>query len=91
MTRNRNIDEIGESVKFDALMEIMESTNEYNKNKNGYLINVTQNMIYLKDQNTDKIIRIAKKEIIAYRSEDYIENRQLPGKRLLGRPEEVIA
>ena len=71
-------------------MEVVGTTNKQNQNRTGKLVNVSKNLIFLKDLNTRRIIKIAKNEICVYRTHDCSQTHKLPGKRLLGRPEEVI-
>jgi RNase P/RNase MRP subunit p29 len=68
---------------------ILKSSNPQNNGKNGKVVSITKNMIVLKSTTFDKIIKIPKNVISNYS----ITTKQglyiLPGKRLLGRPEEV--
>jgi len=73
-------------------IQILSSSNKYNNNKTGKIVNETKNMIYLlSDKNTLEIKKISKKEIDLYKvilsDGDYFIN----GKTLLGRPEERIS
>jgi RNase P/RNase MRP subunit p29 len=82
----QNVNILGKKIK------ILKSTNKFNTDKTGIVVNETKNMIYL--SNNKKITdtkRIAKHEIKVYKvflaSGDYFIN----GKTLLGRPEEKIS
>lgn len=76
--------------KLGTLIEVVGTTNKQNQNRSGNLVNVSKNMIFLKEVNTRKVIRIAKNEVCVYRTDDSPQTHKLPGKRLLGRPEEVV-
>ena len=70
---------------------IMSSSNKFNNNKSGTIVNETKNMIYLlKGKNKLRIKKIAKKEInlvkVSHSNGDYFIN----GRMLLGRPEEKL-
>ena len=73
-------------------IKILKSTNKFNTDKTGIIVNETKNMIYL--SNKKKIAdvkKIPKREIKVFKvilaSGDYFIN----GKTLLGRPEEKIS
>jgi RNase P/RNase MRP subunit p29 len=73
-------------------IKILKSTNKFNTDKTGIIVNETKNMIYL--SNNKKIAdikKIPKHEIKVFKvilaSGDYFIN----GKTLLGRPEEKIS
>lgn len=73
-------------------IKILKSTNKFNTDKTGIIVNETKNMIYL--SNIKKIAdvkKIPKREIKVFKvilaSGDYFIN----GKTLLGRPEEKIS
>lgn len=73
-------------------IKILKSTNKFNTDKTGIIVNETKNMIYL--SNKKKIAdvkKIPKHEIKVFKvvlaSGDYFIN----GKTLLGRPEEKIS
>jgi RNase P/RNase MRP subunit p29 len=70
---------------------IMSSSNKFNNNKTGTIVNETKNMIYLLNgKNISRIKKIAKNEInlvkVFHSNGDYFIN----GRMLLGRPEEKI-
>ena len=70
----------------------MSSSNKFNNNKTGIIVNETKNMIYLLNgRNISRIKKIAKKEInlvkVSHSNGDYFIN----GRMLLGRPEEKIS
>ena len=73
-------------------IKILKSTNKFNTDKTGIIVNETKNMIYLSSEK--KIVdikKIPKHEIKVFKvtseSGDYFIN----GKTLLGRPEEKIS
>ena len=68
---------------------IMSSSNKFNINKTGIIVNETKNMVYLLNgKNISALKKIAKKEItlvkVSHSKGDYFIN----GRMLLGRPEE---
>ena len=70
---------------------IVSSSNRFNNNKTGTIVNETKNMVYLLNgKNISGLKKIAKKEInvarVSHSSGDYFIN----GRMLLGRPEEKI-
>lgn len=70
---------------------IMSSSNKFNNNKTGTIVNETKNMIYLLNgKNISRIKKIAKNELnlvkVSHSYGDYFIN----GRMLLGRPEEKI-
>jgi RNase P/RNase MRP subunit p29 len=70
-------------------MKIIKSSNPQNNGKNGKVVNVTKNIIVLKGNFSNSIIKIPKKEISKCSITTDHQVYVLPGKRLLGRPEEV--
>ena len=70
-------------------MKIIKSSNPQNNGKNGKVVNITKNLIVLKGNCHNSIIKIPKKEISKYSITTTHQICVLPGKRLLGRPEEV--
>jgi RNase P/RNase MRP subunit p29 len=72
-------------------ISILSSSNKFNNNKAGTIVNETKNMVYiLNGKDITKIKKIAKKEInlvkVFHSTGDYFIN----GRMLLGRPEEKI-
>jgi RNase P/RNase MRP subunit p29 len=90
MRYNTSLTETNKLIKFDTEIAILESSNPFNKNRTGKIVNISRNMIFLKESKTKKIIKIAKNEISFFQVTDQFHNMILPGKRLLGRPEEVV-
>lgn len=70
-------------------MRIIKSCNPQNNGKNGKVVNISKNMIVLRGNTHGQIIKIPKKEISMYSITTNLGTSVLPGKRLLGRPEEV--
>jgi RNase P/RNase MRP subunit p29 len=71
---------------------IVSSSNKFNINKTGLIVNETKNMIYLLQENADlEIKKIPKKEIEVYKVISPIGDYFINGKTLLGRPEEKIS
>jgi RNase P/RNase MRP subunit p29 len=73
-------------------IKILKSTNKFNTDKTGIIVNETKNMIYLSNEKkVAEIKKIPKCEIKVFKvflaSGDYFIN----GKTLLGRPEEKIS
>ena len=73
-------------------IKILKSTNKFNTDKTGIIVNETKNMIYLSNEKkVTEIKKIPKCEIKVFKvflvSGDYFIN----GKTLLGRPEEKIS
>ena len=73
-------------------IKILKSTNKFNTDKTGIIVNETKNMIYLSNEKEiTEIKKIPKHEIKVFKvisaSGDYFIN----GKTLLGRPEEKIS
>ena len=72
-------------------ISILSSSNKFNNNKSGTIVNETKNMLYmLSGKEPAKIKKIAKNEIalvkLHHSNGDYFIN----GRMLLGRPEEKI-
>jgi RNase P/RNase MRP subunit p29 len=78
-----------DSKLLHSSISIIKSSNPHNNGKNGKLVSISKNMIVLKSDTLDKIIKIPKIEISKYRMTTKQGIYVLPGKRLLGRPEEV--
>lgn len=70
-------------------MKIIKSSNPQNNGKNGKVVNITKNLIVLRGNCRNSIIKIPKKEISKYSITTKHQIYVLSGKRLLGRPEEV--
>ena len=71
-------------------VNIIKSRNTKNSNRSGTIVNETKNMLYLIDQECKSVIRIAKSEIYEYEICHSGGKYTLDGKRLLGRPEELV-
>lgn len=78
-----------DSELLHSSFRILNSSNPQNNGKNGKVVNITKNMIVIRSTTFDKIIKIPKKEILKYCITTKQKMFVLPGKRLLGRPEEV--
>ncbi len=76
------------SLLFSSV-SIIESSNPLNEGKSGVVVNVTKNMIVLKNLSLNRIFKIAKNEVSKYCLTTAQGRFIIPGKRLLGRPEEV--
>ena len=89
MNLNNDIKDNLDSRLLHSTFCILKSLNPQNNGKNGKVVSITKNMVVLKSAALDKITKIPKNEI----SKFCITTKQglciLPGKRLLGRPEEV--
>lgn len=73
-------------------IKILKSTNKFNTDKTGIIVNETKNMIYLSNKKKiAEVKKIPKREIKVFKvilaSGEYFIN----GKTLLGRPEEKIS
>ena len=90
MTTGANLIETNRIIKFDTEIDIVKSSNRFNNNKIGRIVSISRNMIFLEDSKTKKIIKLAKKEISFFKVKNHFPDAIIPGKRLLGRPEEVI-
>ncbi|HEX5904600.1 MAG TPA: ribonuclease P protein subunit [Candidatus Nitrosocosmicus sp.] len=86
---NRDLYENMDGKLLNLPMKIIKSSNPQNNGKNGKVVNITKNIIVLKGNCSDSIIKIPKKEISKYSITTKHRIYILPGKRLLGRPEEV--
>jgi len=71
-------------------VNIIKSRNTKNSNRSGTIVNETKNMLYLIDQQSKSVIRIPKSEIFEYEICYSDGKYTLDGKRLLGRPEELV-
>jgi RNase P/RNase MRP subunit p29 len=71
-------------------VNIIKSRNAKNSNRSGTIVNETKNMLYLTNQQNKNIIRIPKSEICEYEICLSSGTYTLDGKRLLGRPEELV-
>lgn len=78
-----------DSKLLHSSINIIKSSNPQNNGKNGRVVSITKNMIVLKNTSFDKVIKIPKNEISRYSMTTNQGLYVLPGKRLLGRPEEV--
>jgi len=78
-----------DSKLLHSSISIIKSSNPQNNGKNGKVVSISKNMIILKSPAFDKIIKIPKIEISKYRMTIKEGIYVLPGKRLIGRPEEV--
>lgn len=72
-------------------IKIMSSSNSYNLNKCGVIVNETKNMIYLVTSQTKRLLKISKSEIDLFQVSLPSGNYIIDGKRLIGRPEEIIS
>ena len=72
------------------IVNIIKSRNPKNSNRSGTIVNETKNMLYLVDPQNKDIIRIPKSEICEYEICHSDGTYTLDGKRLLGRPEELV-
>ena len=89
MRSNCNQFEDIEGTLLDTTVCILESSNHQNQGKSGKVVNVTKNMIIMKDLSLNRIFSISKKEVLKYCLITSRGRFIIPGKRLLGRPEEV--
>jgi RNase P/RNase MRP subunit p29 len=71
-------------------IKINESRNTKNSNRYGTVVNETKNMLYLINHKSKNIIKIPKVEICEYEIYYSSGTCTLDGKRLLGRPEELV-
>ncbi len=71
-------------------VNIIKSKNTKNSNRSGIIVNETKNMLYLINRETKNVIRIPKSEICEYEICHPGGIYTLNGKRLLGRPEELV-
>lgn len=73
----------------NSSMQIIKSSNAQNNGRSGKVVNITKNMIVLRGNTLNRVIKIPKKEISKYSIITDKGVTMLPGKRLLGRPEEI--
>lgn len=73
----------------NSSVQIIKSSNAQNNGRRGKVVNITMNMIVLRGNSPNRLIKIPKKEISKYSIITDKEVSILPGKRLLGRPEEI--
>jgi RNase P/RNase MRP subunit p29 len=71
-------------------VNIIKSKNSKNSNRSGTIVNETKNMLYLIIKESKRVIRIPKNEICEYEVCLSGGTYTLGGKRLLGRPEELV-
>ena len=71
-------------------VNIIKSRNTKNSNRSGTIVNETKNMLYLINKESKSVIRIPKNEICEYEICHSGGTYTLDGKRLLGRPEELV-
>ncbi|KAA2282688.1 MAG: hypothetical protein AB7V56_02570 [Candidatus Nitrosocosmicus sp.] len=90
MTIKSHLTETNRLIAFDTEIGVLKSSNPFNDKKRGKIVNISRNMIFLKETESKKIIKIAKKEISFFKVNNQYRNQIIPGKRLLGRPEEVV-
>lgn len=72
------------------VVNIIKSRNTRNSNRSGTIVNETKNMLYMINQNSKITIRIPKSEVCEYEICHLGGTFTLDGKRLLGRPEELV-
>ena len=83
-------DMIKSNEYFGRFVNITKSRNKNNSNRAGTIVNETKNMLYLSDTLNKCIIRIPKNEICEYEICHAGRTYTLDGKRLLGRPEDLV-
>lgn len=71
-------------------VKINKATNARNSNRSGIAVNETKNMIFLMNHNSRNVMKFAKAEIFDYEICHASGTCTLDGKRLLGRPEELV-
>ena len=71
-------------------VKINKATNARNSNRSGIAVNETKNMIFLMNYNSRNVIKLPKAEICDYKIYHASGTCTLDGKRLLGRPEELV-
>jgi RNase P/RNase MRP subunit p29 len=71
-------------------VNIIKSKNSKNSNRSGTIVNETKNMLYLIIKESKRVISIPKNEICEYEVCLSGGTYTLGGKRLLGRPEELV-
>lgn len=86
----QNINLIIANKYLGKTIKILASSNEYNINKRGVIVNETKNMIYMVISQTKRLLKISKSEIDLFKVYLLSENYVIDGKRIIGRPEEII-
>jgi RNase P/RNase MRP subunit p29 len=71
-------------------VKINKATNTRNSNRSGIAVNETKNMIFLMNHRSRKVMKFSKAEICDYEIYHTGGTCILNGKRLLGRPEELV-
>ena len=71
-------------------VKINKATNPRNSNRSGIAVNETKNMIFLMNHKTKNVMKFPKAEICDYEIYHTGGICTLGGKRLLGRPEELV-
>lgn len=71
-------------------VKINKATNARNSNRSGIAVNETKNMIFLMDHKSRNVMKFSKAEISDYEIYHAGGICTLDGKRLLGRPEELV-
>ena len=71
-------------------VKINKATNARNSNRSGIAVNETKNMIFLMNPNSGNVMKFPKAEICDYEIYHAGGICTLDGKRLLGRPEELV-
>jgi RNase P/RNase MRP subunit p29 len=71
-------------------VKINKATNTRNSNRSGIAVNETKNMIFLMNHKSRKVMKFSKAEIRDYEIYHMGGTCILNGKRLLGRPEELV-
>ena len=72
------------------LLKLTKATNTRNSNRSGIAVNETKNMIFLMNHKSRKVMKFSKAEIRDYEIYHMGGTCILNGKRLLGRPEELV-
>jgi RNase P/RNase MRP subunit p29 len=71
-------------------LKINKATNARNSNRSGIAVNETKNMIFLINPKSRNVMKFPKAEICEYEICHASGTYTLDGKRLLGRPEELV-
>lgn len=71
-------------------VKINKATNARNSNRSGIVVNETKNMLFLFNHKSKNVIKVPKVEICEYVIYYESGTCTLDGKRLLGRPEELV-
>ena len=71
-------------------VKINKATNARNSNRSGIAVNETKNMIFLMNRKSRNVMKFSKAEISDYEIYHAGSICTLDGKRLLGRPEELV-